>query len=113
MGRVFAPDSDFLPPKNMSLPAWQKLFGRYVNLFTYATSQLWHVSTKTNDPMTGFDAQTKRKTTMKMKTLATLIAGSFILLGCAETGEYPITGYDVGVNDQVKFMSAPSSGARY
>ena len=44
---------------------------------------------------------------MTPKTLLTLIAGSFLLLGCAETGHYPITGQVVGADDHVKFMSAP------
>lgn len=44
---------------------------------------------------------------MKTKTLLTLIAGSFILLGCANSGHYPITGQQVGINDQVQFMSTP------
>ena len=44
---------------------------------------------------------------MKTKTIMTVIAGSFLLLGCANTGHYPITGQEVGINDQVQFMSAP------
>ena len=44
---------------------------------------------------------------MKSKTIFTLIAGSFFLLGCAETGQYPITGQQVTSDDQVRFMTAP------
>lgn len=50
---------------------------------------------------------------MKHKTLAALIAGSFLLLGCAETGQYPITGADVGANDQVRYMTAPANVASF
>ena len=50
---------------------------------------------------------------MTKRTLAALIAGSFLLLGCEETGQYPITGSAVGADDQVKYMSAPTSVARY
>ena len=49
---------------------------------------------------------------MKVKTLITLMAGSLFLLGCAETGSYPITGQEVGINDQVQYMNAPNV-ARY
>ncbi|MEM1075170.1 MAG: hypothetical protein AAF665_16815 [Pseudomonadota bacterium] len=44
---------------------------------------------------------------MTSKTLFTLIAGSFLLLGCAHSNHYPITGQEVGINDQVRYMSAP------
>ena len=44
---------------------------------------------------------------MKSKTIITLIAGSFLLLGCANSGHYPITGQSVGINDQVQFMTVP------
>ncbi|GAB5504792.1 hypothetical protein [Pyruvatibacter sp.] len=44
---------------------------------------------------------------MKTTSLLSLVVGSFVLLGCANSGHYPITGNSVGINDQVKFMSAP------
>ncbi len=44
---------------------------------------------------------------MKSKTIAALIAGSFLLLGCANSSQYPITGEAVGPNDQVRYMIAP------
>jgi hypothetical protein len=44
---------------------------------------------------------------MKTKTIAALIAGSFLLLGCANSSQYPITGEAVGPNDQVRYMIAP------
>ena len=49
---------------------------------------------------------------MKTKAIVTLIAGAFLLLGCAGPDHYPITGTEVGINDQVQFMSAPEF-ARY
>jgi hypothetical protein len=45
---------------------------------------------------------------MKTKEIATLIAGSFLLLGCANSGHYPITGDAIGPNDQVRYMVAPA-----
>jgi hypothetical protein len=49
---------------------------------------------------------------MKLKAIAAIIAGSAFLAGCADTSHYPITGNAVGIQDQVKFMSAPEI-ARY
>ena len=49
---------------------------------------------------------------MKTKVVVTLIAGSFLLLGCANTGHYPISGQSVGIDDQVRYMTAPDV-ARY
>jgi hypothetical protein len=52
---------------------------------------------------------TKTKdTVMKTKAIATLVAGSFLLLGCANSGHYPITGDAIGPNDQVRYMVAPA-----
>ncbi|QJF50165.1 hypothetical protein [Roseobacter ponti] len=45
---------------------------------------------------------------MKKKTLLALIAGSVLLMGCADTGQYPVTRNTVGVDDQVRFMTAPN-----
>ena len=50
---------------------------------------------------------------MSKKSLSLLIVGSFLLLGCAQSGHYPITGNKVGADDQVKFMTAPSNVAPY
>ena len=44
---------------------------------------------------------------MTRKTFYALIAGSVFLMGCAETGRYPLTGQAVGIDDQVRFMSVP------
>ncbi len=44
---------------------------------------------------------------MKTRSFLSLLAGSFLLLGCANSGHYPITGNTVGADDQVKFMVAP------
>ncbi len=44
---------------------------------------------------------------MNTKSIAILLIGSFLLLGCAGADHYPITGNAVGINDQVQFMSAP------
>lgn len=45
---------------------------------------------------------------MNAKSLLSLLAGSFLLLGCAGTDHYPITGQTVGAQDQVRFMEAPN-----
>ncbi|MGC3938377.1 hypothetical protein ACOTTU_11300 [Roseobacter sp. EG26] len=42
---------------------------------------------------------------MNTKTILSIFAASVILMGCAETGHYPVTGHAVGETDQVKFMS--------
>ncbi|MBW4707319.1 hypothetical protein KX928_05915 [Roseobacter sp. YSTF-M11] len=42
---------------------------------------------------------------MKTKTILSIFAASVILMGCAETGHYPLTGKSVGASDHVKFMS--------
>ncbi|MEE4189421.1 MAG: hypothetical protein V2I76_13355 [Roseobacter sp.] len=44
---------------------------------------------------------------MTKKSLLSLIAGSFLLLGCANSGHYPITGQSIGADDRVKYMVAP------
>ena len=49
-----------------------------------------------------------KETVMKTKAIATLIAGSFLLLGCQKTGQYPITGDANGPNEQVRYMVAPA-----
>jgi hypothetical protein len=45
---------------------------------------------------------------MTPRSLLSLIAGAFLLLGCAQGGQYPLTGQAVGIDDQVRFMSVPS-----
>ncbi|MGA9251652.1 MAG: hypothetical protein WBV71_04310 [Roseobacter sp.] len=44
---------------------------------------------------------------MTPKTFSALFIATFLLLGCANSGHYPITGQSVGINDQVKYMTAP------
>jgi hypothetical protein len=45
---------------------------------------------------------------MKTKPILCLIFGSIILMGCADTGHYPISGTAIGENDPVKSMMVPN-----
>ncbi len=49
---------------------------------------------------------------MRTKAIFTLIAGSFLLLGCATSDHYPISGQNIGIDDQVRFMTAPNVAPR-
>jgi hypothetical protein len=49
---------------------------------------------------------------MKTKAIVTLIAGSFLLLGCATSDHYPISGQSIGIDDQVRYMTAPNAAPR-
>lgn len=51
---------------------------------------------------------TKKVKSMQTKTILSLMTGSFLLLGCAGTNQYPISGQTVGADDQVRNMIAPN-----
>ncbi len=82
-----------------------------MNQFTDVTSfglESGNKSHRSDQDSLCLPGQNTKVTTMNAKSLLSLLAGSFLLLGCAGASNYPITGETIGAEDQVKFMEAPN-----
>ena len=55
-----------------------------------------------------FSQTDKGNAAMTFRTTAIITALSTLLMGCADTGYYPLSGQEIGATDQVQFMSPPN-----